>query len=117
MNPNLEKSGIRRLCEVNNYKTVGQEVQLFDSINNYDFLVVATGAIGSNTYYHQIAMPFAGQYTGAKKAKGAWRIGIDKIISVSPSGKIVLDIVSEKKLKITEFSGDSDMRAILGVSL
>lgn len=113
----INEKGIYKLSDNLGTSTVDTEITLADSINNYDYLIITSGAIWNNSYRHTIAMPFSALYTLNKKSKPEWRIGSDKIITETASGIIALDIVSDKEVKIIASSGTEDIRNILGVKL
>lgn len=93
------------------------EIELCDSINNYDYLIIATGGVSDGTYVQSIVMPFVTEYQNGKITRASWRIGIDIPTALTANGKISFDILSTTKLRIKTNTNNANVRGIFGVKL
>lgn len=132
-------AGIYKLTDNINVTSEGTEILLSDSINNYDYLIIATGSV-TVSYNHYICMPYSSTYTKNAKTRAKWRIGTDYVQFTGVYDElhtstqfipyrflVKLETISETKLKVfTNISSmDSDnaihnvvsIRAVYGVKL
>lgn len=117
INDMQRKTGVYKLS--NNYDgvAVGDEIELADSINNYDFLMFHCGATTADTYNVSISMPHIRLYSKGIRTRPTWRVGTDIALAVTLDGKIAFNIVSETKLSVKTIIGTCNLRGILGVKL
>lgn len=114
----LNASGMYRLTEQLNLSTVGAEIELSDSVVNYDYLLIATGAIGGDNYLTHQIVPFVSNFPLNQKGRGSWGAWSGMVpVCHTISGKVVFTFESETKMKIKSYSGTETVRGVFGVKL
>lgn len=111
----INQRGLYKLYEGSS-SIVGNKIKLSTSINNFSFLLLSTGSVGTYTYLTNIAIPFSSQINNKVTHKPVWRNN-DTISINTLSGKITLAIVNETELEINSVTGDEALRAVIGVIL
>ena len=87
----VNKPGIYRLTGNLDAYTVNTEFELTDSIHNYDYIILATGAVSTNNYRHSVQMPYSANFTVNQRSKASLQAWIDaNLVATTLTGKIVL---------------------------
>lgn len=108
------RKGIFPLTTGKTGSTVGYEITLSESVNNFDCLIFVTGTVSTGDYIHSLSMPFIGSFEAGKKAHGNWQSD-SLFVAQTTDGKIVLEMVSETVLKIKSITGTQALRGVHGV--
>lgn len=110
--------GIYRISENLDTSTANTVIDLSGSLNTFDFVIFATGAIGSNTYMHHIAMPYSANFVQGERDRadsGSW---VTLVASLkTETGKIVISFPTASQAKINSATGSERLRAIYGIRL
>ena len=110
------KPGVYRISAVINLSAVGTEINLTDSIDNYDCVLLATGSISGDNYLHTLQMPFSQNFLPNQRSKSSLNGWLGaRLVASTFSGKIVLTVESATKLVIASYSGSEPLRGIFGV--
>ena len=108
--------GVYRISSPVQASSVGTEINLSDSLANYDFVLLATGSVSEGTYLHTLQMPFLVNFVENQRSKAASEAWIgQRLVANTFSGKIVLTVESITKLVITSYSGSEPLRGVFGV--
>ena len=108
--------GVYRISSPIQASSVGTEINLSNSLANYDFVLLATGSVSEGTYLHTLQMPFLANFVENQRSKAASEAWIDqRLVANTFSGKIVLTVESITKLVITSYSGSEPLRGVFGV--
>lgn len=114
----LNTSGLYRLSEAINTSAVGAEINLSDSVVNYDYLLIGTGAVSGDNYLTHQIVPFVSNFPLNSRGRGKWGAWEGMVpVCHTISGKVVFTFESETKMKIKSFSGNESVRGIFGVKL
>lgn len=114
----VNKPGIYRLTGNLDAYTINTEIELTDSLQNYDYIILATGAVSTNNYRHSVQMPYAANFTANQRSKASLQAWIDaNLVATTLTGKIVLKTENGTTMKITEYEGSEHLRCVFGVKL
>lgn len=81
------------------------DIELSDDINNYEYLIVATGGVDNDTYMSMPIYPF--------NFRLGFRVDEDTLVIPTVNGKCVLSITNDNKLSIV--STNNKVRRVYGV--
>jgi len=111
----LEQKGIYRLITGTvNVSAVGSEIELNDSIKNYDFLIITTGTLGiHSTLKQNVCIPWGDQWIIGEAENSAKYFAVNG----GNGDRISLYPDTETKLVISSNSGTTAIRAVFGVKL
>lgn len=112
------RQGVYRLTSVLNISTIESEIILADSIENYDFILICTGAPSSSNYRHSLQMPFLANFSGNQRSRSnldGWLQST--LVATTTSGEVTLSVVNSTTLKVDSYSGNESLRGVLGIKL
>ena len=114
----INMPGIYRLTGNLDAYTVNTEFELTDSLQNYDYIIFATGAVSTNNYRHSVQMPYAANFKANQRSKANLQAWIDSnLVATTLTGKIVLKTENGTTMKIIAYEGSEHLRSVLGVKL